>query len=97
MKDFAKDDAAERARIKQIIAELLPKILSELLPGLLLKLAPGDSAEIFLTESQVEDRWEAARGYCAELRRQGTGPPFVRLSPRCLRYRLRRRRPCNLS
>jgi hypothetical protein len=47
-----------------------------------------DPEETFLTDSQVEKRWNAKDGYMSELRAQGTGPPHVRLSPRIIRYRL---------
>jgi hypothetical protein len=47
-----------------------------------------DPRETFLTDAQVEQRWNVASGYMSELRAQGTGPPHVRLSPRIIRYRL---------
>jgi hypothetical protein len=78
---------AEKGRIKQILTELLPEILPELLPKLLHGTVPEDPANVFLSESQVEARWGAKKGYCAELRAQGIGPKFVRLSPRMVRYR----------
>jgi hypothetical protein len=77
---FAQGDAAERERIKQLIVELLPELLGAM--------APADPSNVFLSESQVEERWGASKGYCAELRAQGNGPKFVRLSPRMVRYRL---------
>jgi hypothetical protein len=49
---------------------------------------PYDPAETFLTDAQVEKRWNVAAGYMSELRAQGVGPPHVRLSPRIIRYRL---------
>jgi hypothetical protein len=79
MNDFAKDEAAERARIKQILAELLPEVLGAM--------SLSGFSEALMTESQVEEHWGAASGYCAELRARGDGPEFIRLSPRCLRYR----------
>jgi hypothetical protein len=46
-----------------------------------------DPGETFLTDSQVEQRWNVAPGYMSELRAQGVGPPHVRLSPRIIRYK----------
>jgi hypothetical protein len=48
----------------------------------------SDPFHTFLTDSEVEARWRRKRGYLAELRTQGRGPRFVRLSPRALVHRL---------
>jgi hypothetical protein len=47
-----------------------------------------DPTETFLTDTQVEKRWNVVPGYMSELRAQKTGPPYVRLSPRIIRYTL---------
>src|SRR6516164_1666854 len=47
-----------------------------------------DPTESFLTDAQVEQRWNVVDGYMSELRAQGIGPPHVRLSPRIVRYKL---------
>ena len=51
-------------------------------------LDPADPFNVFLTEGQLEERWGAKKGYCAEQRAQGTGPKYTRFSPRMVRYRL---------
>jgi len=44
-------------------------------------------ADEFLTDAELEARWKRKRGYVAELRAQGRGPKFVRLSPRVVVHR----------
>ena len=46
-----------------------------------------DSANTFYSDSELESRWKRKSGYLAELRAQGRGPRFNRLSPRVVRYR----------
>jgi hypothetical protein len=45
-------------------------------------------SNVFLNDGELEDRWRRKSGYVAELRAQGRGPAFVKLSPRVVRYRL---------
>lgn len=47
-----------------------------------------DPRNTFLTGPQLDDRWRRRPGYSVELRAQGKGPRFVRLSDRVLVYRL---------
>jgi hypothetical protein len=51
-------------------------------------LDPADPTNVFLTESQLDERHHAKKGHSAEQRNQGKGPKFLRLSPRMIRYRL---------
>ena len=48
----------------------------------------SDPTNTFFSDADLESRWGRKRGYCAELRAQGRGPRFTRLSPRVVRYRL---------
>lgn len=48
----------------------------------------SDPRNTFLSDPELEARWGRKPGYCAELRAQGRGPKFTRLSPRVVRYRL---------
>jgi hypothetical protein len=42
----------------------------------------------FLSDADLDSRWQRKHGYAAELRAKGRGPRHVRLSPRVVRYRL---------
>lgn len=42
---------------------------------------------ILLTESEAADAIGLTPRFLTERRRQGDGPPFVRISSRCVRYR----------
>jgi hypothetical protein len=46
-----------------------------------------DPKNTFLSDAQLESKWGRKPGYLAELRAQGRGPRFIRLSPRVVRYR----------
>jgi hypothetical protein len=48
----------------------------------------SDPHNTFLIDPEVEARWRRKDGYCSELRAQGRGPKFVRVSPRVVMYRL---------
>jgi hypothetical protein len=45
-------------------------------------------AETLLTPAQLQERWGLRAWSLAEMRRQGKGPPFIRMSDRRIRYRL---------
>ena len=45
-----------------------------------------DPKNTFYSDAQLEARWGRKPGYLAELRAQGRGPRFTRLSPRVVRY-----------
>ena len=47
-----------------------------------------DPHDPFLSDVDLDRRWNCKGGYAAELRAKGKGPPHVRLSPRVVRYRL---------
>ena len=47
-----------------------------------------DPDNTFLSDADLDSRWNRRPGYCAELRAQGRGPRFVKLSKRVTRYRL---------
>ena len=47
-----------------------------------------DPDNTFQSDADLDRRWNRKPGYAAELRAQGRGPRFVRLSPRVVRYRL---------
>jgi hypothetical protein len=47
-----------------------------------------DPHDPFLSDADLDQRWNRKRGYAGELRSKGKGPPHVRLSPRVVRYRL---------
>jgi hypothetical protein len=66
---------------------LLPRLKAVVVIGRQ-KWIAGSPRNTFLTEPQLDVRWGRKRGYCAELRAQGRGPRFTRLSPRVVRYRL---------
>jgi hypothetical protein len=46
-----------------------------------------DRFEPLLCDAEIEALWKRKPGYLAELRSQGKGPPFIKLSPRVIRYR----------
>lgn len=47
----------------------------------------SDPKNTFWTDSELEARWRRKPGYLSELRAQGRGPKFTRLSPRVVVYR----------
>lgn len=74
--------------------ELGKKLVESLLPGA----QPEASAQpqpakatlerdSLLNEHQVEKEYDIAHRWLRQRRLKGGGPPFVRLGPRCIRYR----------
>lgn len=48
---------------------------------------PDDAPRILLTESEAAERIGLTKRFLASRRYRGGGPPFVRISARCIRYR----------